>query len=127
MLNHWNQSNLTATKTRGSGLNSSPVAFTSDQRLPLHKYGSRLLLGHNAWRCRVNVAFTLDTDPEPRSTAQAGGYFLLRYGAKTVVFAPSKQIRNEGAICAYSDGAKPVKKSMVQNLTGEMSFDTIFS
>jgi hypothetical protein len=25
---------------------------------------------------------------------------LLRFGAKTVVFAPSKQIRNESAICA---------------------------
>jgi hypothetical protein len=34
-------------------------------------------------------------------------------------------MRNESAICAYGDGAKPVKKSMVQNLTGFMSFDTM--
>jgi hypothetical protein len=42
-----------------------------------------------------------------------------------VVFAPYKQKRNDSAICAYRNGAKPVAKSMVQNLTGEMSFATI--
>jgi hypothetical protein len=34
-------------------------------------------------------------------------------------------MRNDTAICAYGDGSKPVPKSMVQNLTWEMSFDTM--
>src|SRR3954451_12146975 len=50
---------------------------------------------------------------------------LPYHGAKATVFAPCKQLRNEGAICACRDGAKPVKKSMGQNLTGEMSFATM--
>jgi hypothetical protein len=42
--------------------------------------------------------------------------------AKSVPFIV---VIHKGAICACPDGAKPVKKSMVQNLTWEMSFATI--
>src|SRR4051812_46109350 len=36
----------------------------------------------------VNVALTLGTDPEARSTSQTRGYFLLSYSSKTSFFTP---------------------------------------